>query len=351
MIYRSLKEPQFHLNGSDVLGEAGFHRLSALERERLSRVNPDAAWHALSSTGILAKFKTDSRAIRVRVKLLMPANMEYMSAVGQCGVDLYVLTDGGTYRLLDVSRFDFKVSEYEADLGRFQDGSMRCYILHLPIYMGATDVSVGLDDGARCEPVDFSGKGRIAVYGTSIVQGGCVSRPGVLVTNILSRRFDREFLNFGFSGAANLEPEAAAAIGARRDLDLFFIDVEANAGTTDLMERRIPAFYAEFRKYHPAIPVVLVSRSIFAMDEYDENRIGLRAHYRAWLSAFARKARKRGEDVRFLDGSRFFENAEATVDGIHPSDLGAVGIAAAYERMIRRIQNDPIKSRTMETIR
>ncbi len=341
MIYRSLKEPQFRLYGSDVLGEPGFHRLSVLERERLRKVNPDAAWHALSSAGILAKFGTDAREIRVRVKLLMPATMEYMSAVGQCGVDLYALSEDGTYRLLDVSRFDSKATEYEADLGRFKDGAMRRYILHLPIYMGATDVSVGLDDGARCEPVDYPHQGRIAVYGTSIVQGGCVTRPGMLVTNILSRRFDREFLNFGFSGAAYLEPEAAAAIGARPNLDLFFIDAEANAGTDDLMERRFPAFYAEFRKFHPAIPVVLVSRPTFAMDRYDERRIALRAHYRAWLSAFAAKARKRGEDVRFLDGSRFFEDAEATVDGIHPSDLGAAGIADAYGRMIRRILDGP----------
>ncbi|MDP3130788.1 MAG: SGNH/GDSL hydrolase N-terminal domain-containing protein, partial [Bacillota bacterium] len=175
MIYRSLKDPKFRLYGSDVLDEPGFHRLSAAERERLKTVNPDAAWHAHSSTGILAKFITDSNEIRVRVKLLMPASMEYMSAVGQCGVDLYVQTEDGRYRLLDVSRFDAKASEYEAGLGRFQDGKRRRYILHLPIYMGATDVTIGLDDEAFCSPVDYAVKGRVAVYGTSIVQGGCVS--------------------------------------------------------------------------------------------------------------------------------------------------------------------------------
>ena len=40
----------------------------------------------------------------------------------------------------------------------------------------------------------------VIVYGTSITQGGCASRPGSCYTNILSRKLNRPLLNYGFSG-------------------------------------------------------------------------------------------------------------------------------------------------------
>ena len=40
----------------------------------------------------------------------------------------------------------------------------------------------------------------IVWYGTSIAQGGVVTRPGMAFTNIIARNLGREVLNFGFSG-------------------------------------------------------------------------------------------------------------------------------------------------------
>lgn len=330
----------FRLVGSDVLSEPGFHRFSASERERIGAESPEVAWHSLSSAGIQAKFRTDSEAIVVRVRLSQPANMEYMSAVGQCGVDLYRFEEEtGEFVLHDVSRFDFRNAEYEASLGHSRDGRMRRYVLNLPLYAAADGISLSFDDEAKVLPDAFSVPGRILVYGTSIVQGGCVSRPGMLYTNLLSRWMDKEFLNFGFSGAGLGEKTVASILSAREDLDLLVVDIEANAGTSDLMEKRLPAFLGEFRKRYPVLPILLVSRPPFAMDWYDEGRIALRNHYDGWLKKLAAAERKKGQNVSYLEGSRHYPGSftEYTVDGIHPSDLGAMEIAKAHFKALRKI--------------
>lgn len=342
MKYYDLKEQDhFYLYGSTVLREPGFHRFSIAERALIKPENPDAAWHSLCSAGIQAKFSTDAKEMVFRVRLLLASNMENMSAIGQSGIDLYYRNDEtSAYTLLDVSRFDFHLDHYEVSLGHFHDGEKRSYLLNLPLYMGAVEVMMGVNDEAIITPERFENKGRIAVYGTSIVQGGCVSRPGMLITNLLSRWMNREFLNFGFSGAALAEQSVAAIIGSRPFLEMLIIDIEANAGTSDLMEKRLPVFIAEFRKSYPRIPIILVSRTTFAMDQYDEERIRLRAFYDGWLRKQVKKWRKEGKNVHYLNGAGIFPkyDAEYTADGIHPSDLGAMAIAKAYLKQIIRIE-------------
>ncbi len=340
--YQLKDSAHFGLYGSDALSEPGFHRFTEAERTRLKPENPDAAWHSLCSTGIVAKFRTDAKEIIVHVKLLLPPNMDNMSAIGQSGIDLYFYHEEmAEYCLLDVSRFDFHQAEYDVSIGRFHDGLHRDYLLNLPLYMGATEITMSFNDEATIIPVGFSHPGRIAIYGTSIVQGGCVSRPGMLFSNILSRWLDKEILNFGFSGAAFSEKTTASILSTRQELDLLIIDIEANAGCSDLMEKRLPGFIDEFRKAYPLLPIILVSRSAMSMDLYDANRIGLRTYYDRWLRKLTASYRKQKQNVTYLDGFSSFSGnfTEYTVDGIHPSDLGALAIAKAYLRQIRKILN------------
>jgi len=342
MKFYDLKEQDhFGLFGSTVLQEPGFHRFSIAERAQIKPENPDASWHSLCSAGIQVKFSTDAKEMIFRVRLLLPSNMENMSAIGQSGIDLYYRNDQmDEYTLLDVSRFNFHLDHYEVSLGHFHDGKKRSYLLNLPLYMGAVEVMMGVNDEAIITPERFENKGRIAVYGTSIVQGGCVSRPGMLITNLLSRWMNQEFLNFGFSGAALSEQSVAAIIGSRPFLEMLIIDIEANAGTSDLMEKRLPFFIAEIRKTYPTLPIILVSRTTFTMDQYDEFRIRLRAFYDGWLRNLVKKWQKEGQNIHYLNGARIFpkNDAEYTVDGIHPSDLGAMAIAKAYLKQIKRIE-------------
>ena len=79
------------------------------------------------------------------------------------------------------------------------------------------------------------------IYGTSITQGGCASRPGMAYTNILSRRIDAPFINLGFSGSGRGEPgEGAAQRERERQLPHEAIAQLAAAG---LYTVRIPPQY------------------------------------------------------------------------------------------------------------
>ena len=67
-----------------------------------------------------------------------------------------------------------------------------------------TPVSVAAES-PRPAPVVF--------YGTSITQGGVVSRPGMAFTNIIGRSLSRDVLNFGYSGQGYMELSVARPAG------------------------------------------------------------------------------------------------------------------------------------------
>ena len=77
----------------------------------------------------------------------------------------------------------------------------REYMLYLPLYDGITSLAIGVDSFVRNtlnQQFDLPVREKpLVFYGTSIMQGGCASRPGMAHTNILSRWFNREIINLG----------------------------------------------------------------------------------------------------------------------------------------------------------
>ena len=101
----------------------------------------------------------------------------------------------------------------------------REYVLYLPLYNGVQEVKIGVPEGATLEvagprPV---GTKPIVFYGTSILQGGCASRPGMAYPAILGRRLDWPTINLGFSGNALSEPEVAQLL-AELDPAVYVLD-------------------------------------------------------------------------------------------------------------------------------
>ena len=101
-------------------------------------------------------------------------------------------------------------------------------------------------------------------------------------------------------------------------------------------ERAVP-FVERLRKYHPEIPILLVEdRAMTNSDFYQrskdfhkQNRANLKAAYQALLAA--------GENnVFYLSGQELLgTDGEGATDGSHPSDLGMVRYADAYEPVLR----------------
>jgi hypothetical protein len=74
------------------------------------------------------------------------------------------------------------------------------------LYSDVSEFFVGVSkDSLLAEPKPYKYEKPIVFYGSSITQGGCASRPGMAYESIVSRRFDADYLNLGFSGSAKGE--------------------------------------------------------------------------------------------------------------------------------------------------
>ena len=95
----------------------------------------------------------------------------------------------------------------------------REFLLYLPLYngvLGGRDRRPRRPRLEKAPPRPASRRKPIVFYGTSITQGGCASRPGMVHTAILGRRLDRPVINLGFSGNGRMEPELATLAGRAR---------------------------------------------------------------------------------------------------------------------------------------
>ena len=112
---------------------------------------------------------------------------------------------------------------------------------------------------SKAEPYkneDSSLRKPIVFYGTSITQGGCASRPGMVHTAILQRRLDHPVVNLGFSGNGKMEPEVVELM-AEIDASCFVIDCLPNMDAKEVAERTEP-LVRKLREAQPKTPILLV---------------------------------------------------------------------------------------------
>lgn len=338
MVWHAPDEPPFRLAGFPFFDRDRVYRRMPLHpAEKL----PEAVDKLADCTaGGCVHFVTDSPEIRVRTELLGGAKMDHMPATGEAGFDLYRGRPGrmvyaGTTRFQRTDLF------YNASLFKTADAKPANYVLNFPLYSGVRKVLVGVKEGSRLmAPPPFKFKGRVVVYGSSITQGGCASRPGMCYTHILSRRLNAEFVNLGFSGSGRGEPEVARVVASIGHPALFVLDYEANCVSTDKYRETLPVFVDVLRKAHPETPLLIVSRIPFARDIWDVKELVERKKRLRFQKELVRGLSRRGDRrVFFLDGSSFLGRNfdECTVDGVHPTDLGFMRMADGMEKTIKRI--------------
>lgn len=281
-------------------------------------------------------FRSDSNQIAIRVELAGPADMNHMPATGQCGFDLYIGSPDAP-RYHGTSVYDRLLTDYEALLFEHPVAKMRDFTLNFPLYQGVKRVQIGLLSDARVEPPKpWSESGRIVVYGTSVTQGGCASRPGMAYTNILSRSLNCEVVNLGFSGSGKGEPAVIQAIASIPDPKLIVLDYEAN--TQGDLAQTLPAAIDTLRSWHGPVPILVVSRFSFAKDLTHDDILHARNANRDLQAEVVATRREAGDtNVHFLDGSILLgpDAHECTVDGVHPNDLGFMQMARNFEPVFK----------------
>jgi len=286
------------------------------------------------------QFRTDSTRLSVSAILLGPASMDHMPATGQCGFDCYI-GPPTRQRYCGTTRFGRDVKAYEAKLFENFSRKMRNITIDFPLYQGVEELMIGLDADAQVlAPPAYAREGRCVVYGTSITQGGCASRPGMLPTNILSRRLNVEFINLGFSGSGRGEPEVAKLIASIEKMLCVVLDYEANAKGIDGLRGTLPEFLRILRDAHPSLPIVVMSSTKGARGQFDLEVEAAAEECREFERQTVEALRAQGDgNVTFLDASRFFgeDFDECTVDGAHPTDLGFLRIADGMTPLMKRL--------------
>ncbi|MEN8230125.1 MAG: SGNH/GDSL hydrolase family protein [Bacteroidota bacterium] len=327
------REEPFDLSGFEWIKEDKVYRRLPVDPDWEIRAAVDGL--ANHTAGGQIRFRSNSKRIFVKVELRERSGMYHMPATGQSGFDLYV-RNGEIQRYVRTTRFPHDTIRYKAKLYDVQDEQMRSFTLNFPLYNGVNSVLVGVEQGSKVDiPLPFKRPGKIVIYGTSITQGGCVVRPGMVYSNILSRKLDVQFVNLGFSGNGKGEPALAHLINQIPDTRMIILDYEANAGKTII--QTLGPFIDILREKHPETPILIMSKIWYASatpgSTSHKNWIDLRD----FQSSLVSERRDAGDkNIYFLDGSTVLgdDYDECTVDGVHPSDLGSLRIANALQAAI-----------------
>ncbi len=307
--------------------KARYDRLPA-KAEKIVRA---PVWNlATNSAGLRVRFVTDATEIRARWRVRDAARtaLPHMPATGVSGLDLYV-RDAGEWRWVGAGRPGSDAS-HEATLARgLAAGPRREFLLYLPLYNGVESVELGLPAAAVLEPAPTRDAGRkpIVFYGTSILQGGCASRPGMAYPAIIGRRLDHPTVNLGFSGNGKSEPELAALL-AEIDAAAFVLDSLPNLDVAQAKERVEP-FIRVIRAARPDTPIILVENLAYADAGFVERRRAKVAEVNAHLRAIYERLVKAGDRrLHYVPASLLLGgDGEDTVDGTHPTDLGFLRMA------------------------
>lgn len=316
---------------------APFDRLPA-EAEGVVR---DPVWGlSRDSAGLCVRFVTDSPSIQARWTLTSSRlAMAHMPATGVSGLDLYAKLDG-QWHWLGVGQPDQLTNTGTLASGLV--GGPREYLLYLPLYNGVSSVEIGLPEGHALAKMPPRAEGReasIVFYGTSITQGGCASRPGMVHTAILGRRLDCPVINLGFSGNGKMEPELAELL-AGLDPAVFVLECLPNMSAEEV-EARVEPFVRTLREARPTTPIVLAEDRTYTnaplLSSLRERNTTSRA---ALQGAYDRLIASGVEGLTYLPGDpQLGDDGEATVDGSHPTDLGFLRMADAFEPVLRPLLN------------
>jgi lysophospholipase L1-like esterase len=330
------REKPFGLTGFEWIKKDNVYRRLPIDPDWEIRQAVDQL--ANHTAGGQVRFRTDSKRVLIRVELRERSGMYHMPATGQSGFDIYLM-DSGIQRYVKTTRFPHDTVRYQVELFNDDENQMRTFTLNFPLYNGVNSLLIGLEErSAPQAPPPFTMPGKIVIYGTSITQGGCVSRPGMAYSNILSRKLDVQFVNLGFSGNGRGESELAHLINQIADTRLIILDYEANANET--ITKTIGPFVEILREEHPETPILIMSKIRYASASAGSPDYDRLIHNRDFQKNLVEERRTNGDkNIYFLDGSTVLgdDYFECTVDGVHPTDLGSFRIAEALYPVILNI--------------
>lgn len=317
--------------------------------ESLHGVVRDPVWDlGCNSSGLYVRFRSDAPEIYARWTN-NGNHMPHMTDCGTGGLDLYALLDGNWRYVGSGFNWGPISSSHERMLVGNMEPLMREYMLYLSLYDEVKTLELWVPEGYVIEEpraASPSPLGPVVMYGTSILQGGCASRPGMAFTNILSRRLDRTVINLGFSGNALLDFEIAQLMASVPSPSVFVLDYVPNASAGQIQEKG-EKFFHIIRDAHPDVPVIFVEDPAFAHAAVDQEIAREVAEKNAAQHALFRKLKDAGEKRIYYVPSEGMtgDDGEAFVDGIHFTDLGMVRYVDHIEKTLKKALRKTVRHR------
>lgn len=316
-----------------------------------------AVWNlSAQAAGLMIRFRSDAPEIKVRYSVAGSQAFPHMPATGVSGVDLYAISSDGEWRWCsgkyafgDTISYSFKNIEQNDKFHK----KGREYRLFLPLYNKVQWLEIGVAEGNSFSHLPVRPDKPIVVYGTSIAQGACASRPGMAWTAILGRKLDDPLINLGFSGNGRLDKEVVDLL-TEIDAKVYILDCLPNMTirndpksdiTPEEIKRRVSYAVHTLRAKRSGTPIVLAEHAGYT----DEALNPLSRSYYQQVNTILQEAFKAlteegVSNLYLLPKSDFGQDIETMVDGTHPSDLGMMRYAEAYETHLRRILHEPVGS-------
>ena len=281
----------------------------------------DSLWElSKASAGMSIRFFSNSKSISVKWTLLNDFKMNHMAETGIKGVDLY-FKNKNNWQYLNTGRPEG--IKNESSLIDNMSIEMREFKIFLPLYDGISNIEVGIDSKSIIEKPIRNGNKPIIFYGTSITQGGCASRPGMAHTNIISRKLNIDCINFGFSGNGRMEQSIAKLIS---DLDPLFYVIECmpNMINTENVTNKTIPLVNTIRDKNPETPIILVENFISEPSVLDKKgKEWIEKMNRALKNEYEKMIENGYNNLFYVNSKNATGNDhEATVDGVHFTDLG-----------------------------
>ncbi|WP_411273861.1 SGNH/GDSL hydrolase family protein [Daejeonella sp.] len=279
-----------------------------------------AVWDlSKNSAGLMVRFLSNSSSIKVKWGILNDTKLNHMASTGIKGVDLYCKVNG-TWVYVNTGRPTGM--ENEASLVSTLAPGEREFKIYLPLYDGTTHVEVGIDSTSYIRKPAPKTQLPIVFYGTSILQGGCASRPGMAFTNIISRKLNVDCYNFGFSGNGRMDQPVVDVIAGIK-ASFYVIDCLPNMTPKQVTDSVMPLAKA-IRAKNPSTPIVFVENIEYARIPFEANlKKSFEAKNEALQTEFDKLVKGGMKGLYYISSANAIgTDNEGTVDGTHMTDLG-----------------------------
>lgn len=285
-----------------------------------------------NTAGGRVRFVTDSPYVVIKAKI-RPSKMPHFAFSGSCGFDMFSEYDGdvrygGTFMPpIDIEDW------YESVQDHVNGSQERVVTINFPLYSDVYKLYIGLKEGSVLEEAPaYKVEKPVVSYGSSITQGGCASKPGSSYQSILSRKFNTDYINLGFSGSGRAEDNIVNYI-KNLEMSVFIMDYDHNAPTPEYLESTHNKMFKAIREAQPNLPIIIMPRPKYYLNRDDQRRHEI--IYATYQEALAGG----DQNVYFISGHDLMAIVEdnGTVDNCHPTDSGFFSMAKAIEPVLGEI--------------